>query len=163
MFLDNVDIYLKYERLGKTKSKTRFDLIRHSGRYEPCMVKGKTWIYLTGAKHIKATQKRKPDITITGGSGNHITSVFIPDTKRPELAYGDIKGTTDAALFLIGKNSLEIFIAKGKKNAVLGLYQLLADGELASEIDILRSIAGLINSLDEIEDNFDDFFPNFKW
>jgi len=89
--------------------------------------------------------------------------VFSYRTQSGLSWHKDIKGTTDAALFLIGKNSLEIFIAKGKKNAVLGLYQLLADGELASEIDILRSIAGLINSLDEIEDNFDDFFPNFKW
>jgi len=71
-----------------------------------------------------------------------VSGVFIPDIQRPGIGYGDIKGTTDAALFVISENSLEILIAKGKKNTAFALYQLLVDGELDSEIEALRKGAG---------------------
>ena len=134
-----LDVYLRFERLGKTRSKARLDLVGYNQVYEPLQKQDKVWIYLSSTpEHISPNQKRKSELCITGSDGKYITGVFIPDIHRPEIGYGDIKATTDAALFLICENSLEVLIAKGKKNSVFALYQLLADGELDEEIGALR-------------------------
>ncbi len=62
----------------------------------------------------------------------------MPHWRRWQICERCVKGTTDAALFLISENSLEILIAKGKKNTGFALYQLLADGELDNEIEVLK-------------------------
>ena len=63
--------------------------------------------------------------------------MFVPNILKPTFGYGDIKGTGDAALFIIGQDSLEVLIVKGKKNSAYWLYNLLVDGELDAEIDVL--------------------------
>ncbi len=145
-----LDIYYRFERLNKTRSKSRLDLVACSQSYEPLQKQNKDWIYSTQSDHIQASQNRKPAFTITGGSGNHITGVFIPEVRRHEIGYGDIKGTTDAALFILAENQLEIFIAKGKKNAAFALFQLLADGELDDEIEVLRKQSKPIHQIDSM-------------
>ncbi len=134
-----LDVYCRFEKLGTTRSKTRLDLVACNAIYEPLQRQGKAWVYLISVpEHIEGNQKRKSEICLTGGDGKYVSGVFIPDIQRSGIGYGDIKGTTDAALFVIGENSLEILIAKGKKNTAFALYQLLADGELDSEIEVLR-------------------------
>ena len=138
-----LDVYCRFERLGKTRSKTRLDLVFCNEIYESLQRQGKAWIYFMRVpEHIEGNQKRQSELCLTGSDGKYISGVFIPEVTKPEIGYGDIKGTTDAALFLIGENSLEILIAKGKKNTAFALYQLLADGELDSEIETLRKDAG---------------------
>lgn len=138
-----LDVYYKVARLGKTRSQTRLDLVTCNEIYEPLQKQGKAWIYFIRVpQHIEGNKKRKSEMCVTGRDGKYVSGVFIPDIQRPGLGYGDIKGTTDAALFLIGENSLEILIAKGKRNTAFALYQLLADGELDSEIEVLRKDAG---------------------
>ena len=137
-----LDVYCRFARLGKTRSKTRLDLVTCNEIYEPLQKQGKAWIYFIRVpQHIEGHQKRKSEMCVTGRDGKYLSGVFIPDIRLPEFGYGDIKGTTDAALFLIGANSLELLIAKGKKNTAFALYQLLADGELDSEIKGLRKDA----------------------
>ena len=138
-----LDVYCRFERLGKTRSKTRLDLVACNEIYDPLQRQGKVWVYLISVpEQIEGNQKRKSEICLTGGDGKYVSGVFIPDIQRSGMGYGDINGTTDAALFVIGENSLEILIAKGKKNTAFALYQLLADGELDSEIEALRKGAG---------------------
>ncbi len=138
-----LDVYCRFERLDKSRSKTRFDLVACNEIYEPLQRQGKPWVYLISVpEHIEGNQKRKSEICLTGGDGKYVSGVFIPDIQRSGIGYGDIKGTTDAALFVIRENRLEILIAKGKKNTAFALYQLLVDGELDSEIEALRKGAG---------------------
>ena len=138
-----LDVYCRFERLGKTRSKTRLDLVACNEIYDPLQRQDKAWVYLISVpEHIEGNQKRKSESCLTGGDGKYVSGVFIPDIQRSGMGYGDIKGTTDAALFLISENSLEILIAKGKKNTAFALYQLLADGEFDSEIEALRKGAG---------------------
>jgi hypothetical protein len=141
-----LDLYCRFERLGNTRSKARLDLVARTQEYEPLQKQGKAWVYLSVVpEHIRANQQRKSELGITGSDGKYISGVFIPSIQRPNIGYGDIKGTTDAALFLIDENSLEILIAKGRKNTVFALYQLLADGELDGEIEALRKHAGEVS------------------
>ena len=138
-----LDIYYGFERLSNSRSKSRLDLVTLTQTYELLPNPNKAWIYLIKVhEHIRGNQARKSELCLTGSDGKYISGVFIPEITKPEIGYGDIKGTTDAALFLLGENSLEILIAKGKKNTAFALYQLLADGELDHEIEALRKGAG---------------------
>jgi len=134
-----LDTYYGFERLSNSRSKSRLDLVTLTQTYELLPNPNKAWIYLIKVpEHIRGNQARKSELCLTGSDGKYISGVFIPEITKPEIGYGDIKGTTDAALFLLGENSLEVLIAKGKKNTAFALYQLLADGELDREIDILK-------------------------
>ena len=134
-----LDIYYGFERLSNSRSKSRLDLVTSTQIYEPLQKQSKAWIYLIKVpEHIRGHQARKSELCLTGSDGKYISGVFIPEIIKPEIGYGDINGTTDAALFLLGENRLEILIAKGKKNSTFALYQLLADGELDREIEILK-------------------------
>ena len=136
-----LDVYCRFEKLGTTRSKTILDLVACNAIYEPLQRQGKAWVYLISVpEHIEGNQKRKSEICLTGGDGKYVSGVFIPDIQRSGIGYGDIKDTTDAALFVIGENSLGILIAKGKKNTAFALYQLLADGELDNEIEFSEAL-----------------------
>ena len=128
-----IDVYLRYERLADTRSKTRLDLIAKNKAYEhlQALPQGESWLYLTPTpEHVKRHQKAESDLCITGSDGKYVSAVFVPNILKPTFGYGDIKGTGDAALFIIGQDSLDVLIAKGKKNSVYWLYNLLVDGEL---------------------------------
>jgi len=134
-----LDTYYRFEKLSNSRSKSRLDLVTCSQTYEPLQKQSKAWIYFMKVpEHIRGNQARKSELCLTGSDWKYISGVFIPETTKPEIGYGDINGTTDAALFLLGENRLEILIAKGKKNSTFALYQLLADGELDREIEILK-------------------------
>ena len=142
-----LDTYYRFERLSNSRSKSRLDLVTCTQTYEPLQKQSKAWVYLIKVpQHIRGNRERKSKLCLVGSDGNYISGVFIPEITKPEIGYGDIKGTTDAALFLLGENSLEILIAKGKKNTAFALYQLLADGELDREIKILKQIIKSANS-----------------
>lgn len=83
--------------------------------------------------------QRKADRAIT--NGNSISSVFIPDLENPLLGYGDTQGTNDALLFQFSPDykQLEIFVARGYKNNVKGLFNLFSDGELSDEIEQIKA------------------------
>ena len=93
---------------------------------------------------------RKADKSLTMKSSN-LSSIFVPDPAL-NLAYGDVRGTSDAILLVFegfdvvnGKPQqgaiLEIFIARGKSKDRVPLYNLLSDGELDEEMNLLREQA----------------------
>ena len=90
---------------------------------------------------------RKADKSITI-KGKNLSSVYVPDPSN-NLAYGDVRGTADALLFVFdgvevvngviqAGATVEIFIARGKSKDRVPLYNLLSDGELDEELNDLR-------------------------
>ena len=88
-------------------------------------------------------KKKNADLAISKGSHN-ITSLTRPDLNK-NYAFGDINGTNDACIIIFnfdfkesGITSIEIFIARGLRNDLNSLLDLLIDEELKSEMEILR-------------------------
>ncbi|MCH8941605.1 MAG: hypothetical protein IIA48_04085 [Bacteroidetes bacterium] len=133
-----IDCYYKFEKFDNTKCKTRFELVYCSDFYEPLNNpnnKGEIFIYLGHNPNIKASHNRKSNLTISVRN-KHLTSVFIPEIEKPNLAYGDY--SQDAILIIISEKTIELLICKGKKNTLSILYNLLYDGELNQEIEAFR-------------------------
>lgn len=158
--------YYRFEKVA-LKSATRLDCTASTGSYPEFEDKRATI-------HTKATEKRDAtnigDLVIYlgdvpeqfGGNaqrkadknltikGKNLSSVFVPDITN-NFAYGDMKGTTDALLFVfdnlvivdgrIISGGLDVFVARGKSRDRVSLYNLLCDGELDEEISSLRETA----------------------
>lgn len=137
--------YYKGEHLPEA-AKTRFDVTASTGSYEHFETKLKTkkgglsFYFGDVPGHFRFSSKDRPDKCIT--KKDNISSVFVPDVTLP-FAYGDIKNTLDAALFIFSEEYwiIEIFIARGQRNNRRNLYTLLSDGELDQEIEALREKA----------------------
>jgi hypothetical protein len=137
--------FYKGEHLPES-AKTRYDVVASTGSYEPFEIKlrnkkGEMFFYLTETPGTyKFSRKEKPDKAIS--KSDNISSLFVPDPSRP-YAFGDIKGTQDAALFIIKDEwkTIELIIARGQRNNRLNLYHLLCDGELDHELEALRGRA----------------------
>jgi hypothetical protein len=136
--------YYQMQEIKPLKSH-RFDCTASTGEYPPfetMAARGREkrfFCYFNGVPDsFSANAHRKADRAITNSES--ISSVFIPDLENPLYGYGDTKGTNDALLFLFSQDykQLEIFIARGYKNNVKGLFQLFCDGELANEIEVLK-------------------------
>lgn len=137
------DYYLMKEM--KVLKSHRLDCVASTGEYLPFEAIAQRardkrfFLYYNGVPDtFSADAKRKADRVIT--NGENISSVYIPDLEIPFLGYGDMKGTNDALLFLFSEDykQLEIFIARGYKNDVRGLFTLFVDGELDAEMGKLR-------------------------
>lgn len=80
--------------------------------------------------------------------GKNVSSIFKPDPKSC-FAYGDVKGTSDALLFVfhdfvvvdgvVQSGSLEVFVARGMAKDSRALWMLACDGGLDGEMDELRN------------------------
>jgi hypothetical protein len=140
--------YYKGEKL--TAKKSRFDIVASSGDYDlfesllinqrAFNIGGLSFNLVTRPERWK---KKNADLAICKGSHN-ITSLLRPDLSL-NFAFGDINNTLDAAVFIFnpdwketGITAIEIFIARGLKNDLNSLWDLLIDGELDEEIEILR-------------------------
>ena len=142
--------YYKFERLKNQKSKNRLDCIASSNTYPD--FDDKPFIYIGASDHIKTSRQRKADLSVTNGRGKHVSSIYKPDTEL-NLAYGDMRGTTDLLLFVFGNFSMsangtitdgatvEVFICRGKKNDKNAFFNLFADGELNNEMSQMRTAA----------------------
>ena len=86
----------------------------------------------------RARQKAERALT---KSRCNISSVFIPDSNKPLLGYGDIKGTLDALLVYFSKDYrlVELFIIRDQKFNQRALYELMVAGEFNQEIQDLRN------------------------
>lgn len=92
--------------------------------------------------------QRKADKSLTI-KGKNLSSIYVPDPTN-NFAYGDVRGTTDALLFIfdnlvivdgcIISGGLDVFVARGKSRDRVSLYNLLCDGELDEEISSLREM-----------------------
>lgn len=143
--------YYKMAKLPGQKSKLRRDCIASTGGYEPFEAiadkpsrdQPKRFKFYLGSvpDTFNARAQRKADNSIT--NGNNLSSIYTPDLDNPTMGYGDMVGTTDALLFLFDEdyNTVEVFVARGLKNHVKGLFALFADGELLAEMEELRAKA----------------------
>ena len=135
-----IDCYYRFQKLNPEKSKSRFDLVYNSEIYEPVHnpnPKGEVFIYFGSNPNIKARGSRKTDYTISARN-KHLTSVFIPEITKPNLAFGDFG--SDAILILLSEKTIELLICKGKKNLTQNLFNLFFDSELDSEIENFRNV-----------------------
>ena len=144
--------YYKLQEIKLVKSR-RFDCIASTHGYPPfeeianASTVKRFFCYYNGIPDsFNAKVKRETDRAIT--NRKNISSVFIPDLNNPLLGYGDVKDTNDALLFVFSEDykQIEVFIARGMKNNVKGLFALFADGELAREMESLRQQAKPTNA-----------------
>jgi hypothetical protein len=142
--------YYRMQELKPIKSH-RLDCTASTGNYEPFEViaqrarNKRFFVYYTDVPDsFIEDAKRGADKALTNGKS--ISSIFVPDLNNPLYGYGDTKGTDDALLFLFGDGytTLDIFVARGYKNNVKGLFNLFLDGELGDEIEELRKAAKTI-------------------
>lgn len=142
-----------FYRFRKTAGrKTRFHLEAFAGEYEPLhqplKKSGEIVIYLSKPCFLNQPKagKRTADFALNRSSEN-ISSCFFPDLENPSIAYGDIRNTEDAGIFVIKEDSLEVFISKGRKAHALGIWQVFVEGDLADEAEMLKKRAVAVESL----------------
>lgn len=143
--------YYRFEKLSDQKSKMRIDCTGSTESYNPLesfrSKNGDLFLYLGDNTHTRAGKERKSDLALS--KTTHISSIYNPDLEKP-FWYGDMRGTSDAFLFVHKDFSLvdgriqagavvELFVARGQRNNRNSLYNLLADGELNDEIEALRN------------------------
>lgn len=142
--------YYRFEKLSKPKSKLRIDCTASTGGYIPFEIlrnkTGDLFMYIGDNTYTKAGKERKADLALSKTA--HISSVYNPDLNLPYW-YGDMKGTTDAFLFVHNNAEfinggiqvgavIELFVARGQRNNRSQLYNALCDGELDEEMNALR-------------------------
>ena len=160
--------YYQFAKLPEQKSKLRLDCLQSTKSYNPFEEKRATKVQ-RATEHRDAIDlgnliiyygdvpdrfggdvKRKASKSISI-KGNNLSSVYVPDVAN-NFGYGDMRGTTDALLFIFDKfdvidgkiqagAALEIFICRGMRENHSQLYNLLCDGELDTEIEQLRKQA----------------------
>ncbi len=142
--------YYRFEKLPNQKSKLRIDCTASTSSYDPLEAlrnkRGDLFLYIGDNTHTKAGKERKADLVLSRTI--HISSVYNPDLNLPYW-YGDMKGTTDAFLF-VHKNTefingeiqagavIELFVARGQRNNRNQLYNILADDGFDDEMNHLR-------------------------
>ena len=143
--------YYKGEKL--TDAKSRFDIVASTGEYDlfESLLINKIRFNIGGLSFNCVTRpnrwkKKNSDLAISKGSHN-ITSLIRPDLSL-NYAFGDINHTKDGCIIIFnsdhaetGITAIEIFIARGLKNDVNSLWNLLIDEELNPEMEILRGKA----------------------
>ena len=140
--------YYKAEQIAEAKS--RYDIILKNGTYPifETQLLNKTKFNVGGLSfnynkytYSKANYKRVPQMAIS--RGKHISGVYVPDLLNNKIAYGDIQGTSDAIIMLFSEDNstIEIFVARGKVNDSIFLYNEVVAGEYNHEYDILRKNA----------------------
>ena len=159
--------YYCFRRKPGMKSKMRINCTASTMSYEPfegmrssknmnksekrdgCRI-GELFIYLG-----KVPQVFGGDIHEKAGwaltKGKNISSIIIPDPEI-NIGHGDMKGTSDALLFVFsafqatdGELSdnlkLEIFVARGQAANQVSIYRCMASGEYDDVIEKLRKKA----------------------
>ena len=159
------DLY-RFERKPGTVSKLRIDCTASTKSYDPLENKratkqlkpgkrdgcniGDLFVYFGDVpEQFGGDARRKADKALT--KTKNISSIYVPDPQS-SYAYGDMKGTADALLFVFhdagvtdGRLNdgavIEIFVARGLAKDRMALYNELADGLLDDEIAALRERA----------------------
>lgn len=164
--------YYRFDKIGK-KSITRLDCTDSTGSYPEFEDKratkltkanerrdatnvGDLVIYLGDVpKQFGGNAQRKADKSLTI-KGKNLSSMYVPDVTN-NFAYGDVRGTTDALLFVFDNlvivdgrvisGGLDVFVARGKCRDRVSLYNLLCDGELDEEMSSLKEMAKAYKTL----------------
>ena len=146
--------YYRFDKLPEIKSKLRLNCTASTASYNPLEglrnKRGELFVYLMGNSYTKAGRDGKADLAL-GHGDTHISSIYMPDIELA-LGVGDMIHTPDALLFSFERfrlidghpsegTRLELFVARGKRHSLNGLYNLLCDGELDAEMRRLRESA----------------------
>lgn len=143
--------------IASTKSYPEFECKRktrgnkQSPKKDANYIGGLTCYYCNVPEHYGKNAKRRADKSISIGSKN-LSSIYVPDVSLP-YAFGDVQGTTDAILFVFSNNFgvtddrvcqggvIEMLICRGQSKNCQALYNLLCDGGLDDEIEVMRKQA----------------------
>lgn len=132
--------YEHLERMRATKQ------LRRTDKRDGCNI-GDLFVYFGDVpQQFGGDAHRKADRALT--KTKNISSIFVPDPTSG-LAYGDVKGTSDALLVILhdaevtdGRLNdgavIEVFVARGLARDRMALYSELSDGLLDDEIAALR-------------------------
>lgn len=132
-----------------TEAESRYDVMKSTQSYEffesllinkrKFNIGGLSLNYVPRPSSFKESKNRMAEMAIAKGNAS-ISSIYIPDIQNTLIAYGDVKGTIDAIIFLFSedKQTIELFIARGYFNDVLALYEEVKGGYLDCEIEALR-------------------------
>ena len=128
------------------KRTVRFDAVASTGDYqvfEDMASKSKVkrfFCYYNGVPDTFSDRARMNAERAITKSGCNISSVFIPDSQKPLIGYGDINGTMDALLVFFSQDYkyMELFIIRGQKFNKRSLYNMMVSGQLNSEIQAFR-------------------------
>ena len=143
--------YYRGEKI--TDAKCRYDIVACYGEYDlfESVLINKNRFNIGGHSFNLVTRpdrwkSKNASLAICKGSHN-ITSLIRPDLSL-NYAFGDINHTKDACIIAfnqhfkeVGINAIDIFIARGLKHDVNSLWDLLIDGELNQEMELLRKKA----------------------
>jgi len=139
--------YYRFERLGTTKSATRFDCTTSTESHPELESlrnpQKDLFIYFVNVPdRFKGDVRRKADKSLTNRLGKNLSSLFVPDVTKP-ISFGDISHTTDAILVqfnptIAEPTQIEMFVCRGQRNNRLNLYNLFVDGELNSDVEELK-------------------------
>lgn len=100
--------------------------------------------YLPTFDIVKADAQRKADKSFSMKNA-HISSIYKPDLSL-SFGFGDVKGTSDALLFIdqlkvadgkVLSGTLDVFIARGQAKNCMQLYQMACNGSLDEDMDNL--------------------------
>ena len=137
--------YYKAQKL--TAAKSRFDVTHKQGSY-PLFEKlllNKTKFNVGGLSfnygkysYSEVNAKREHQMCISRRT--HISGVYVYDLQNSLTAYGDIKGTNDAIILIFSEDykTIEIFIARGKANDSIYLYNKVRAGRFSVEMKALQ-------------------------
>jgi len=133
-----------FEKAGK--AQTRRDCLFSTQSYTPlesCRKGESLWVYIMDNCFTSAGRKAESDLAISVRGGFFFSSIFLGDIERPQLGFGDAKGTEDALLFCVGDESLMVFVARGMKENQRTLFSLLLDADeaLVGEMKGLAELA----------------------
>ncbi len=131
------------------KRTVRYDTVVSTASYqvfEEMAAKSKVnrfFCYYNGVPDTFSDRARQKAERALTKSQCNISSVFIPDQSKPQLGYGDIKGSQDALLVFFSSDykQMELFIIRGEKYNQRALYGLMAAGQLNQEILEIRKNA----------------------
>jgi len=146
--------YYCFDKLPEIKSKLRLNCTASTSSYNPLEAlrnkRGELFVYLMENSYTKAGQNGKADLAL-GHGDTHISSIYMPDITQA-FGVGDMIHTADAFVFSFDNfklidghpsegTRLEVFVARGKRQCLNGLYNLVCDGELDAEMQLLRKQA----------------------
>lgn len=135
-----------FYKFQRTTGKTRFDCIESTGDYlhfEQFLKnaigynKGGLSLHLGARPATWNSRGHKADQAIT--KNQNISTLYLPDIKKPTVFYGDAKDTSDALIMVVSADTLEVFVAKGLKNIQSDVCYEFSSGGLNSEIEALKA------------------------
>lgn len=143
--------YYRFERTA-TKSKYRLDCVAASNNYpffegmRADRKRGKTnkgdlFVYFLdvpmqfgGDIHSRATK------SLTTSKGKNLSSIIAPDHSS-RYAFGDVRGTNDAILFVVDMPAVEVYIFSGQAHKKRDIWQMACRGQLDEELMATRAQA----------------------